>query len=273
MSFYCFITIKVSVRSQESSSSSLVVQTQSLEVHILFQWSEWPLGPEEQLHPLHLHLAAVARQQAALPDCARVLQVGNNRIFQNAKNKNCIVISIILQIHWIIHYRGLQHIYKSLQYHSLGPLQHHATAYPVPSSLFVSTQTLLCQTSRLSLYLLLHRCILLKLTVLKSGTTELLNIMLPVDTILLLTVTESTLSPHKGWGRGPALVQDDRPSISNSVEEMSGKPPTTRYAWWEVTCVNVILLFFLHPEKAHFSSSMNRGRSSCIDQSWSWLSV
>ena len=83
MSFYCFFTIKGSAWSQNSSSSSLVVQTKSLEVHILLQWSEWPLDPEEQLHPLHLHLAAVARQQAALPECARVLQVGTNRIFHN----------------------------------------------------------------------------------------------------------------------------------------------------------------------------------------------
>ena len=60
-----------------------------------------------------------------------------------------------------------------------------------------------------------------------------LNFMLPADTILLLTVIETTLSPQRGWGRGPVLVQDDPPSISNSVEEMSGKPPTTRYAWWE----------------------------------------
>ena len=83
MSFYCFFTIKGSAWSQNSSSSSLVVQTKSLEVHILLQWSEWPLGPQEQLHPLHLHLAAVAHQQTALPECARVLQVGTNRIFRN----------------------------------------------------------------------------------------------------------------------------------------------------------------------------------------------
>ena len=94
MSFHCFFTIKLSVWSQESSSSSLVVLTRSPEVHILFQWSEWPLGPEEQLHPLHLHLAAVARQQAALPDCARVLQVGTNHIFHYAKN----------QKFWTMHY-------------------------------------------------------------------------------------------------------------------------------------------------------------------------
>ena len=53
---------------------------------------------------------------------------------------------------------------------------------------------------------------------------------LPVDMILLLTVMETTRSPQRGLGRVPVLVQDDPPSISNSVEEMSGKPPTTRYA-------------------------------------------
>ena len=47
-------------------------------------------------------------------------------------------------------------------------------------------------------------------------------IILPVDMILLLTVIETTWSPQRGFGRGAVLVQDDPPSISNSVEEMSG---------------------------------------------------
>ena len=46
--------------------------------------------------------------------------------------------------------------------------------------------------------------------------------MSPVAMSLLLTVMDTSLSPHSGRGRGAARTQAEAPSVSSSVEERAG---------------------------------------------------